>query len=339
MFVRGIGAFILSGVAIVAAVVGCGRDTDFLTHQPKEIILAHRYDHPLRELQGTNKVDILFVVDNSGSMGVHQANLNKNAKVFIDKFVVGNRMDWRIGVLSADPANPPYVGMPPNDLLDRTLRDPVTVFQTAVSKLGTSGSAEQPLDAAIKGLKDNPGFMRPGATLAIIIITDAKEQSSVDGLQFLAAIKALQASKGQLIVYGVLANLEFGCQTQEDPYDFKTSPYNVAFEATKGKYYKLCEDFGPNLADLGNDLVTRIDRPYIQLASRPYINTVKVIHKGKELEGGPLSRGGYWLYDFDLNRIVFNNLDFAPEENEVVTIAYEGYTEQVKLPPAPEPKK
>lgn len=320
-------------VATVLSVGGCGRNTEFLTHVKKDVSLAHRYDHPLKEMQGNNKVDILFVVDNSGSMRESQAGLKKNAALFIDKFVVESRLDWRIGVLSAEPKDPPYVGMRANDILDKSLKDPISVFQNAIGKLGTSGVAEQPLDAVIKGLKENPAFRRPGAALAVIIVTDAKEQSSVDGAKFLEEVRALQPARSNLYVYGVIGNVEFGCPfSNEEPYDFATSPYNYVFTQTHGKYYKLCQDFGPSLADLSADLVTRIDRPYIQLKSRPYLKTVRVIYNGKELPGGPADMGGFWIYDFDLNRVLFHSLDFAPGENETVRIEYEGHVEQAKLP-------
>lgn len=320
----------LTVLALLSTFGGCGRETDFLTHVKQEVSLAHHYVHPLKEMQGNNKVDILFVVDNSASMGSSQANLKKNADLFMDEFVRHSLLDWRIGLVSTDLTNRPFIGMAATDLLDKSRKDPVKAFQTAVDDLGIDGSGlEKPFAAAIKGLTDYPSFMRPGAALAIILITDASEQSGIDGKTFLSQVQALQPPRGSLYVYAVLANSDFGCPPSgETDYDFATSSYAVAINDTKGKYYKLCEDFGPSLADLSADLVTRVSRPFIQLKSRPYLKTVKVLYNGRELKGGPIDQGGYWVYDFDLNRVVFHSLDFAPGENEQVTIEYEGHIAQ-----------
>lgn len=45
-------------------------------------------------------VDILFVIDDSGSMRAHQANLAKNINQFVDGFAKSSLIDFHIGVLS-----------------------------------------------------------------------------------------------------------------------------------------------------------------------------------------------------------------------------------------------
>jgi hypothetical protein len=42
------------------------------------------------------------------------------------------------------------------------------------------------------------------------------------------------------------------------------------------------------------------------------------LRDGAEIPGGTAEKGGYWLYDFDLNAVVFSRLDFAPDENAKV---------------------
>ena len=56
---------------------------------------------------------------------------------------------------------------------------------------------------------------------------------------------------------------------------------------------------------------------------RPQIQTIRVTWKNQALPGGPKAEGGIWQYDFDLNAIVFHDLEFAPDENEEVVISYE----------------
>ncbi len=67
--------------------------------------------------KGCNKVDFLFVVDNSGSMGIHQTNLKNNFGPFIDTImssVAGN--DFHIMVVDSDACNQDSIstgGWPP----------------------------------------------------------------------------------------------------------------------------------------------------------------------------------------------------------------------------------
>ncbi|MCB0357749.1 MAG: VWA domain-containing protein, partial [Bdellovibrionales bacterium] len=47
-------------------------------------------------------VDILFVIDNSGSMGNHQANLARNVVSFTSSIVNNVLLDYHIGVVTSD---------------------------------------------------------------------------------------------------------------------------------------------------------------------------------------------------------------------------------------------
>jgi hypothetical protein len=322
---------LLLAVALVS--VSCGRSTDFIFHQVDEPSQSNEFTHPLKALEGNNKVDILFVVDNSASMGTHQANLKKNAAIFVNEFINGSRLDWRIGLVSTDKKDEPFIGLKSGDLLDKTRKDPVLAFQDAVSALGIRGHGiEMSFFNALQGLRNFPDFIRPGSTLAIIIISDAIEQSNLRGPEFLQELQNAQGGKGQAVVYGVLASSEFKCPAGAGEEDniYSTSPYKEAIEGSKGRKFSLCDDFGSSLASLGADLITRTDRPFIQLKSRPFLKTIRVLHRGVELRGGPKSEGGLWFYDFDLNRIVFYSVDFAPDDTESVTITYESHLPTAK---------
>jgi hypothetical protein len=320
-------------LAVAFGSVSCGRGTDFIFHQVDEPSQKNEYTHPLKALEGNNKVDILFVVDNSASMGTHQANLKKNAATFVNEFVNGSRLDWHIGMVSTDKRDEPFIGLKPGDLLDKTRKDPVLAFQDAVSTLGIRGfGIEMSFANALQGLQKFPDFIRAGSTLAIIIISDAIEQSNMRGPEFLHELQKIQGGKGQVVVYGVLASSEFKCPAGvgEEDNIYSTSPYKEAIEGSKGRKFSLCDDFGSSLATLGADLITRTDRPFIQLKSRPFLKTIRVLHRGVELPGGPKSEGGLWFYDFDLNRVVFYSVDFAPDDTESVTITYESHLPTAK---------
>lgn len=172
--------------------------------------------------------DILFVIDDSGSMSEEQANLSANLGAFVDALVASPvQNDFRIGVTTTavetfsggqsygsgpasgapfpdgaivairqdaaglgipgslvyDPAlYPATAGWGGNRILDRGSPTLAQDFKANVL-VGLVGSGkEQPFRAARLALSDrlldaNAGFLRPGARLAVIFVTDEDDCS------------------------------------------------------------------------------------------------------------------------------------------------------------------
>ncbi len=162
------------------------------------------------------KMDILFVVDDSGSMEEEQSNLAKNFPKFVDKLNAfttksGAKLDWRIAVTTtgrdvkytvALPGSPqafPFDEKGDNGAfrtggkcggskrwIDKSDPDAVSTF-TCRAKVGTGGPGfEMPLLTTKLALSDrmadgtNAGFLRDDALLAIVILTDEDDCSRED---------------------------------------------------------------------------------------------------------------------------------------------------------------
>lgn len=162
-----------------------------------------------QQAQGCSKMDILFVVDNSGSMSEEQANLAQNFPKFIDVLNAymtgaGQPLDYHVGLTTTSLTDttpiplPIPIPVPPGD--DGALRNQASCGMTrpwiertdanaaqefsCVAQVGTDGSShEQPLGAAKLALTDriadgkNAGFLRDDALLAIVLLTDEDDQS------------------------------------------------------------------------------------------------------------------------------------------------------------------
>jgi len=165
-----------------------------------------------------SKMDILFVIDDSGSMGEEQANLAQNFPLFIQALNDFNEgsLDYRVAVTTTGrdvdytiDVNPPIPGFPPLlpliDLsesgdngvmrqecgmsrrwLERNDSDVATTF-SCVANVGTGGPAlEMPLYATQLALGarmsdgTNTGFLREDALLGVIILTDEDDCSRTD---------------------------------------------------------------------------------------------------------------------------------------------------------------
>lgn len=158
------------------------------------------------------KMDLVFVVDDSGSMAEEQDNLAANFPMFAQvlndyRLGSGEELDYRAAVTTTGVTatytivTPPIPGFPPlppitqsqtgangkfrqacgmtRPWLERTDPNMATTFACA-AKVGTSGPAiEMPLRAAELAVQDgvNPGFVREDALLGVVVITDEDDCS------------------------------------------------------------------------------------------------------------------------------------------------------------------
>jgi len=157
---------------------------------------------------GCTKIDVLFVIDNSGSMGEEQTNLIANFPMFIS-VLDQSGLDYRVAVTTTArqysyamtfpfgggtiPMNtgsgdngamlqPAGCNMP-RRWIEKNDPDKATMF-SCVANVGTSGNAdEMPLGAMRDAFEDriqdgtNLGFRRPDALLGVVILTDEEDCS------------------------------------------------------------------------------------------------------------------------------------------------------------------
>lgn len=152
------------------------------------------------------KMDVLFVIDNSGSMGQEQTNLIANFPAFIT--VLNNSgLDYRVAVTTTGrdytyTMTTPLGSLPQSQdggdngamlkpgacnmtkrWIDKTDTDPSATF-SCVANVGTGGpSDEMPLSAMRDAFEErmadgtNMGFRRADALLAVVLLTDEEDCS------------------------------------------------------------------------------------------------------------------------------------------------------------------
>lgn len=260
-------------------------------------------------------VDILFVVDNSGSMQYHQNNLITNLAYFTQEFTKKSFMDYHIGVVTTDMTGGTWGGsgtyagklVGSVRVVDR-LTPAGNAVLSANLRVGTNGSGSEesfsPVIAAITPPLSNgwnTGFYRPDAKLAIIFITDATDQSNLSENTFLSQLLALKKNDiNQILAYGVLpASFDPGCYTEEQ------RPANIErFLALVKKggpnVMSLCSPtYGQELAKLGEDLAKNVGS-MIYLSRLPDPTSLRVTLGPLELPKDPIKG---WSYDPNLNAI------------------------------------
>ena len=188
-----------------------GADSDSGTTDPGFVFdLGEIPEAPPLETE-CGKVDFIFVVDNSGSMGDEQANLIANWPAFI-MGIQDNLEDvesYHIGVVTTDTYTYNIAGCQnlssvvvqtgggsssnmacgPYTAGDNfiTEADDLNVAFTCAAQVGTSGSAsERQMQAAVEAVTGvdagpgqcNEGFLREDSLLVIVIITDEPDNAS-----------------------------------------------------------------------------------------------------------------------------------------------------------------
>ena len=239
------------------------------------LVSLNAYSQNLK-IPGRN-VDVLFVVDNSGSMETIQKNVILNSKIFFDQFARQAYLNWKIGIISTDKADRPYIGFETSfdwSLFD--YRDPhsidqaVSEFQQSILNLGVAGSAQEYVFYNIKRNLENfdgkigPQFLRPDADLVVVMITDEIEQSerdfgvSFNAQNFLDSLKKLINEKQVIRFYGALNREDLkDCSAPIDIDPYKGSPFESIVNLTNGFTVSACtNEFGLELAKIGKDIAT-----------------------------------------------------------------------------------
>ena len=255
-----------------------------------------------------NYADIIWVIDNSGSMQEFQNAVIQNMDTFMDAFVQTARgANWRMGLISTDKTEMPYIGFTFYDYLDNNSIEPVERFNQAVRRLGTSGSSDEesflPIERAITLY---PNFLRENAKLFIIIVSDEREGGDETVDDFLDFVYSLKAPE-DVAAYGVFEMPERGCGQEK----FIDSRYAEFIHKTNGLVFPICSpNYGKGLSEFGSDIAKRTSYSRIRLPNAPVAETIEVIYQGKKIPIGTTEEGGYWKYNPVDNYIYFHNLDF-----------------------------
>jgi hypothetical protein len=185
-----------------------GGDAGGTTDAPPDAWETHDDGDGGTNADGCDKIDILFVVDNSGSMGQEQMNLGTNFPMFIS-VLDASGLDYRVAITTTGmnytyqqtsipgfPAipvtqnggdngaflQPASCGMT-RKWIEKTDANRSQAFSCAAN-VGTSGpSDEMPLSAMRTAFEErmtdgtNAGFRRQDALLAIVILTDENDCS------------------------------------------------------------------------------------------------------------------------------------------------------------------
>lgn len=211
-----------------------------------------------------SSIDVLLVVDNSGSMGPHRAALSENFDRFLDlldpdptRSGEKGEIDYRLALTTPDGSfrGGKVVGSPA--IVRPGAHDAVEAFRANLEALkGEESTAnEQGLAGAQKALetlskmKDDqgkPAFLRDGAWLYIVIVSDEEDGSFGEVRYFHRHFKGLKGVGNEnTVAISAIAGVE-GCAFSEPGVR-----YQEITRLTGGVFGDICtEDWGSTLREL-----------------------------------------------------------------------------------------
>ena len=308
----------------------------------------------LFEQVAVQKADVLFVIDNSPSMGEEVYDLASKMDVFIDGFVQLG-LDFVIGVTTTDFSQdgPGYKGQIVGPLITSSDLDPVGAF-VSQTFLGFRGSStERGFDAAYKALsapliqQENAGLLRPDATLSVVVVSDEDDGSSIPAsngprpiANFLEGLKvfpgtttpdpnltSLSAITGPESPQGFGASYDDACG---DEWTFgpvlTTAPdYHEAIGLTGGVWGDMCDIDPTRMTDFLDALVLVAAgyRDTFRLSFPPYGDPATALTVTVDGAVVPNNARNGWTYDAATQSVVLHGTAIpGPGEEVLVTYPY-----------------
>lgn len=261
-------------IAILSiAMLSCGDDRDErgIDDDDDDDTDTGNYDTGPEEPEGCISMDIVFVIDNSGSMYEEQTNLASNFPLFIqvlDDYTnpSGEHMEYRVAVTTTDAdiaTAGEFVGQTTCDLgsnpwVDGPGDDVVTKF-ACMAAVGTSGAGQEKpfmtiqeaLGAKSEGGQINEGFYRKNqaSLLVVVIITDEDDRSEVLAAEVKDFLTEMTGGQNRYVIVGIagpqMCSSAFG--DAEEAIKIKEL---IALVEDNGFFGDICEgDLSGSLAD------------------------------------------------------------------------------------------
>ena len=268
-------------------------------------------------------LDIIFVIDNSGSMSLFQGELSNQMTSFMNVFL-SSGADFHLGFITTDAGFLQCSGM--ICWIDQNFATPVDWTQGVISQIGIGGSAfEKGIEMAKRFFENTnynnggaPGtsFWRDDSSTVIIYVSDEPDFSLGSWTAYTSFFDSLKPDIELVRHFAVIGDYPMGCG-----YQFNHNWRNIQFgsgywdmtQRYNGEWYSICAtDWGSQMQDLANTVTTRARFGLDESDPIEASIIVKI--------NGQISNTG-WHYDPAGNAVVFEE-GYIPEPNQTITIEY-----------------
>lgn len=329
----------LPGLMGLIFLTNCSKETP-----PSFTLLADSNSFKQSASEINTKIDILWVMDNSGSMRTSQENVANNFNSFIAEFK-NKGIDFQMAVTISDSYRVLFGGNPSlsrfRDGTDQTSHTGVFVLTEDTPNLesiflinilqGTSGSGDERAFQSFKTtLLDsaNAGFIRDDAFLSIIIVSDEDDfshnTSTYKGgqyndpaihpishyIDFLSSLKSASTAS-QSFGVSAISIWDQPCLNElNDSWPGRRIGvrYEQIVDQTKGIKGSLCGDFAQTLQEISNNILQLSTQFYLNREPLPESLVVRVNDQIVQQD----SQNG-WTYNPENISIVFHGSSIPPQ--------------------------
>jgi hypothetical protein len=257
-------------------------------------------------------IDILWVIDTSGSMSRFDAQLLLGIETML---LALPPTSWRLAMIPNDPVQAmlenQFPLVPGDDIIDA---------EAMYSHMGRGGR-EEGFDSVYEYTVNNSyagTWMRPDAGLLVVFVSDEQEQSDDHFIDVPDFINWYRSLRGGSVFTASIINLgvtDSVCLTVPSPIDVGTR-YMDATNAFGGNIIDICaDDWGAGVAD-----ATASIEPHEQwvLSHQAVADSVRVFMNGSVVDPGMTT----WAYSASDNTVYFHTI---PSGSTLVEIGYRYY--------------
>jgi len=251
-------------------------------------------------------VDIIWVIDNSGSMYGFQSLLSQNMTNFMNIFL-SFAPDYQIVFITTD--NPTFVG----PIINSQSSDPSSMSSNQVSQIGTHGSATE---AGITQLKacfewgQCSTFVRPDSKIVAIFMSDEADHSIITPTALQNYFN--QNWSNEFIPFAIIGDTPVGCNNVNLIAQAGWGYWDLV-NLYSSSWWSICDgDWGSQMEDVAVALSIKSFFEFSEID--PVVDSIKVFINGQESFSG-------WSYDSLDNGVRFEPGE-APEPGDVVEIVY-----------------
>jgi hypothetical protein len=323
-------------VSLCLALSGCGeKDPSFSLFSDSEIFY--------QTASVNNKLDILWVVDNSGSMANLQTNIANNFSAFIQDFA-SKSFDFQVAVTTTDAWRAPFLGNPSlakfkdgangdNSgvfVITPDTPDLINTFMTNITQ-GINGSGDERAFQSIKTALDSPlnaGFLREDGFLAVIIVSDEEDFSHDNSNAIGTYAPALHTVQSYVDYLDGLTNStntqrnyavssisiwDTPCLNANSPWGRIGNRYGELVDATEGEKGDVCSnDFAATLEDI-QDRIAELSTQFY-LSREPIVESIKVKVNDTNI---PQDEENGWTYNSTAVSIVFHGTSIPSQGSQI----------------------
>ena len=298
--------------------ISCTQDYDYIEWDVVDIF----YQNP------TDAVDILMVIDNSGSMQSYQVKLGTNFSQFLTYFIEAD-VDYQIAAVTTDVMSE-EAGEIRGQIINTETPDAEGAFSEIVNVGVTGTGFEMGLEGAYQALTEplvstaNAGFLREEATLSLIFVSDEEDSSPLPVNDYINAFRDIkgQRSRDVFNASSLVVIDQMGC----DSYSTRGDRYIDVAEQTAGVTGDICsDDFASIVTELS--LNTSRLRDTFYLSRYPDVTSLEVRVNDEIVD----CDHGSWTYDLvedefgdEQAAILFERTQMPPSNSQLAVRYYDG---------------